>query len=88
MCTWRRQQYVPMDDNMCSEGRYILSPTTICTKRQYVPSHHCWRADIDPILKFQQWKYCCWPNVGPTTTHQQWILSSGDNNGPTHVCRL
>ena len=24
---------------MCSEGRYILSPTTICTERQYVPSH-------------------------------------------------
>ena len=23
---------------MCSEGRYILSPTTICTERQYVPS--------------------------------------------------
>ena len=36
---FRRRQYVPMDDNMCSEGRYILSPTTICTKRQYVPSH-------------------------------------------------
>ena len=24
---------------MCSEGRYILSPTTKCTERQYVPSH-------------------------------------------------
>ena len=30
-----------MDDNMCSEGRYILSPTTICTERQYVPSQRC-----------------------------------------------
>ena len=27
-----------MDDNICSEGRYILSPTTICTEPQYVPS--------------------------------------------------
>ena len=34
----RRRQYVPMDDNMCSEGRYILSPTALCTERQYVPS--------------------------------------------------
>ena len=24
---------------MCTWSRYIMSPTTICTKRQYVPSH-------------------------------------------------
>ena len=24
---------------MCTWSRYIMSPTTICTERQYVPSH-------------------------------------------------
>ena len=45
---------------------------------------------IGPTLKFQQLKYCCWPNVSPRTTqtHQRWILSSGANDDPTHACRL
>ena len=32
-----KQQHL-WGDNMCSEVRHILSPTTICTERQYVPS--------------------------------------------------
>ena len=36
---------------------------------------HC----IGPTLQFQQFKYCCWPNVGTSNTHQRWILSRGAN---------
>ena len=32
-----KQQHL-WGDNMCSEVRHVLSPTTICTERQYVPS--------------------------------------------------
>ena len=36
----------------------------------------CWHwLNIVPTLKFQQLKYCCWPNVRTSNTHQRWILS-------------
>ena len=44
-------------------------------------TRHCRRVDIGQTLKFQQLKYCCWPDVGPTTTctHQRCILSCRAN---------
>ena len=30
--------------------------------------------NIGPTVKFQQLKFCCWPNVSTATTHQRWFL--------------